>query len=217
VCAFAGSEPAIGGVGAGPRRDRSRIVAVRHGATEWSRLKRHTGRTDVPLGPEGRDQAMEVGLRLAGHRFRLVLTSPLRRARATCELAGFGEAAEVCDDLMEWDYGAMDGRTTEEIRRACPGWNLWVDGVDGGETVEQVGERADRVVALARSEPGDVLVFAHAHFLRVLAARWVGLEARYGSVVWLAPATLSVLDWERETPVIARWNETAGDPIDSEP
>jgi len=156
---------------------------------------------------------MEVGLRLAGHRFRLVLTSPLQRARVTCELAGFGDAVPVCDDLMEWDYGAMEGRTTAEIRHDRPGWSLWVDGVDGGESVEQVGARADRVVALVRSEPGDVLLFAHGHLLRVLAARWVGLDARYGSILSLAPATLSVLDWERGTPVVSRWNDAAGDPI----
>jgi probable phosphoglycerate mutase len=171
---------------------------------------RHTGRTDIGLEPEGRDQAWEVGLRLAGHPFARVLTSPLARARVTAELAGFAHA-EVCDDLREWDYGAYEGRTTADIRSEAPGWSLWRDGVPAGESVEDVARRADRVVALVRHTAGDVLVFAHAHILRVIAARWIARPAGEGARLVLDPATISVLGWERETPVVERWNVTTGD------
>jgi probable phosphoglycerate mutase len=187
------------------------MVAVRHGATEWSLSGRHTGRTDMPLVPEGRRQAADLGRRLAGHPFTLVLTSPLLRARETCEIAGFGAPSEECDDLREWDYGAYEGRTTDEIRAERPGWSLWRDGVPGGETAEEVGARADRVIATVRSRTGDVLVFAHAHVLRVMAARWVTLGATGGALFTLAPATISVLGWEREQSVVNRWNDTAGE------
>jgi broad specificity phosphatase PhoE len=195
-----------------PTSSPARLVAVRHGATEWSRSGRHTGRTDVALLPEGRRQAKQVGRRLAGHQFALVLTSPLSRARQTCEIAGFGNAAE-CDDLVEWDYGEYEGRTTDEIRASRPGWSLWRDGSPGGETAQDVGLRADRVIATVRARRGDVLVFAHAHLLRVVAARWVGLPASDGALFTLAPATICVLGWERETAVVERWNDTAGDPL----
>ncbi len=187
-------------------------MGVRHGATEWSRAGRHTGRTDLPLLPEGRLQAEELGRRVAGHGFALVLTSPLQRARQTCQIAGF-DGAEPCDDLMEWDYGEYEGLTTEEIRATRPGWSLWRDGVPGGETAHDVGVRADRVIAVVRAVHGDVLVFAHAHVLRVVAARWVGLAASGGALFTLAPATISVLGWEREVAVVARWNDAAGDPL----
>ena len=190
-----------------------RLVAVRHGATEWSRAGRHTGRTDLPLLEEGRRQAQELGRRLAEHRFSLVLTSPLRRARETCELAGYGGVAQVCDDLREWDYGDFEGLTTAEIRSLRPGWTLWLDGAPGGERSSDVGRRADRVIATARAEPGDVLVFAHAHLLRVVAARWVGLAAEAGALLSLGPATVSVLGWEREVATLTRWNDAAGDPL----
>jgi probable phosphoglycerate mutase len=195
-----------------PPAPAARLVGVRHGATEWSGAGRHTGRTDVPLLPQGRLEAEELGRRVAGHPFALVLTSPLRRARQTCELAGFG-GAELCDDLQEWDYGEYEGQTTDEIRAACPGWSLWRDGAPGGETVHDVGVRADRVIAVVRACEGDVLVFAHAHVLRVVAARWVGLGPSSGALFTLAPATLSVLGWEREVAVVARWNDAAGDPL----
>jgi probable phosphoglycerate mutase len=185
---------------------------VRHGATEWSRAGRHTGRTDLPLLPEGRLGAQELGRRVAGHGFALVLTSPLLRARQTCGIAGF-EGAEVCDDLREWEYGEYEGMTTDEIRAARPGWSLWRDGVPGGETADDVGVRADRVIAVVRAAQGDVLAFAHAHVLRVVAARWVGLSPSAGGLFTLAPASISVLGWEREVPVVARWNDTAGDPL----
>ncbi len=197
--------------GAPPRRPR--LVAVRHGATEWSRAGRHTGRTDLPLLDEGRRQAEELGRRLAGHTFARVLTSPLARARQTCELAGFGAVAEECDDLREWDYGEYEGMTTDEIRAGRPGWSLWRDGVPKGESADDLGQRADRVVAAVRGAPGDVLAFAHAHVLRVVGARWVGLAPSAGAVFVLGPATVSVLGWERDVAVVTRWNDTAGDPL----
>jgi probable phosphoglycerate mutase len=153
-----------------------------------------------------------VGRRLAQHPFALVLVSPLERARETGALAGFPDA-QVCDDLQEWDYGAYEGLTTADIRADRPGWSLWRDGAPDGETLAQVAARADRVVALVRAEAGDVLVFAHAHILRVVAARWLALPAADGSRWVLAPATISILSWERETPVIERWNDAGGDPL----
>jgi broad specificity phosphatase PhoE len=153
-----------------------------------------------------------VGRRLAHHHFALVLVSPLERARETSELAGFGDAV-VCDDLREWDYGDYEGRTTADIRTERPGWSLWLDGAPGGETLAQVGQRADRVVALVRSVAGDVLVFAHAHILRVVAARWLALPADDGSRWVLGPGSVSILGWERETPVIECWNDSGGKPL----
>ena len=191
----------------------ARLVAVRHGATQWSRAGRHTGRTDLPLLEDGRLEAEELGRRLAGHEFGLVLASPMRRARQTCDIAGFGPQAEGCVDLCEWDYGAYEGRTTDDIGAERPGWSLWSDGVPGGETAQEVGARADRVISRVRDRTGDVLAFAHAHVLRVVAARWVGLPATAGALFTLAPATISVLGWERDTAVVSRWNDAAGDPL----
>jgi probable phosphoglycerate mutase len=154
-----------------------------------------------------------LGRLLAGHDFALVLTSPLRRAEETCRIAGFGAVARVCDDLREWDYGAYEGQTTSDIRTERPGWSLWDDGAPGGETAEDVGRRADRVVATARAADGDVLAFAHAHVLRVVGARWLGLAPDSGRLLVLDPATVSVLGWEREVAVVTRWNDTADDPL----
>jgi len=183
------------------------VVLVRHGETEWSRAGRHTGRTDVPLTEHGRAQAEAVGGALRGRELGLVLTSPLGRALETCRLAGFGDRAELRDGLMEWDYGAYEGRTTTEIREERPGWTLWGDGVLEGETVEQVGARVDRVLDEVRSLEGDALLFAHGHVLRVLTARWLGLDPDAGRLFALDPATLSTLGHERETAVIQLWNE----------
>ena len=183
------------------------LFLVRHGQTEWSRDGRHTGRTDVPLTPHGRHEAALVGRYLSGHRFALVLTSPLGRALETCRLAGFGGVALERDDLREWDYGEYEGRTTAEIREERPGWTLWRDGVPGGEPVDEVGSRADAVIAEARAAGGDVALFAHGHVLRILAARWLGLPARDGSLLALDPATVSILGYERESPVIRLWND----------
>jgi probable phosphoglycerate mutase len=182
-------------------------VLVRHGETEWSRTGKHTGRTDIPLTERGRRQAQAVGAALRNREFALVQSSPLGRALDTCRLAGFGDRAVQRDELMEWDYGAYEGRTTAEIRKERPDWSLWLDGVPDGETVSQVGERADRVIAEVRSVDGDVLLFAHGHVLRVLTARWLSLEPDAGRLFALDPATLSTLGYERETSVIRLWNQ----------
>ena len=187
------------------------VWLVRHGETEWARLGRHTGRTDIPLTDTGREQARALGPRLAGHRFGTVLTSPLARAAETARICGYGELAEADDDLMEWDYGALEGRTTAEIRAETPDWTIWKGPWPGGETVDGVGRRADRAIARIRDarDRGDVLVFAHGHLLRVLAARWIGLEPASGGRLELATATLSILGWERESPSIELWNEAS--------
>jgi len=184
-------------------------MLVRHGETEWSRAGKHTGRTDVPLTDRGREQALAVGEALRGREFALVLTSPLQRAAETCRLAGFGDQAQERDDLVEWDYGAYEGRTTEEIRKERPGWLVWDDELPGGETLAQVGVRADRVIAEVRAAEGDALLFAHGHVLRILAARWLGLEPRAGRLFALDPATLSTLGYEHETAVLRVWNRPA--------
>jgi len=186
------------------------VVLVRHGETEWSRSGKHTGRTDVPLAEQGEQDARAVGAALRGRQFALVLTSPLKRAVETCRLAGFGDEAVENPDLQEWDYGAYEGRTTPEIREEQPGWTVWRDGVPGGETVAEVGERADRVIAEARSVDGDVLLFAHGHLLRILAARWLGLEPVGGRLFALDPGSISAVGYERETAVIRLWNQSAG-------
>jgi broad specificity phosphatase PhoE len=188
------------------------VYLVRHGQTEWSRTGRHTGRSDVDLETEGRREAAGLEQLVAKLAVSLVLVSPLRRAQETCELAGLGHRAVLTDDLREWDYGDYEGRTTEEIRRERPGWNLWADGVPNGETATQVARRADRVIERILAESGDVACFAHGHLLRVLAARWVTLPPAAGAVLALAPGSLSVLGWEREQPVICRWNEVPAPP-----
>lgn len=186
--------------------DTGHVWLVRHGETEWARLGRHTGLTDIPLTEMGRAQARAVGGRLAGQRFALVLTSPLSRAAETATIAGFPDA--IADpDLQEWDYGALEGRTTVEIQRDFPDWTIWRGPWPAGETVDQVGARADRVIARARAADGDVLVFAHGHLLRVLAARWLGLPAASGGLFELGTATLSIVGWERDDPSMELWNE----------
>ena len=187
------------------------VVLVRHGQTEWSLSGQHTGTTDIPLTDEGRRQAELLGARLARWQFALVLTSPLSRARETCRLAGLADAAEVAEALREWDYGDYEGLRTVDIREERPGWGLWVDGVPNGETVEEVGRRADRLIERAQAAEGDVALFAHGHVLRVLGARWVGLSPADGRLLALTTASVSVLGWERETAVIERWNESAAE------
>lgn len=182
------------------------VVLVRHGETEWTRTRQHTGRTDIPLNEEGERQARLVGEALSG-RFGLVLTSPLRRAFDTCGLAGFGDAAQVREELAEWDYGEYDGRTTAEIRAERPGWSLWSDGAPGGETPEDVGRRADSVISELSRAQVDALVFGHGHQLRVLAARWLGLAPADGRLFMLSTGSISILGHERENAVIKRWNE----------
>jgi len=184
-----------------------RLWLVRHGETAWSRSGQHTSHTDLPLEPDGRIQAEAVGAVLDHGDFALVLASPRLRAVETATLCGWGGRLEVSDDLAEWDYGDYEGRTTDDIRTDQPGWTLWVDGVPGGETAADVGRRADRVIDRARSAGGDGLCFAHGHFLRVLAARWVGLPPIGGRLLALDPGAVSVLGWERDVPVIDRWNQ----------
>jgi probable phosphoglycerate mutase len=182
------------------------IVLARHGETEWSRDRRHTGRTDIPLTDNGRRQAAALRDVLAGRRFERVLSSPLSRALETCRLAGLGDEAEVTAELCEWHYGDYEGITTAEIRKRRPGWNLWRDGCPGGETAADVGRRVDRVIASLEGVEGDVGVFAHGHVLRVLTARWLGLGPEAGALFKLDTGTLSGLGYERETRVITRWN-----------
>jgi probable phosphoglycerate mutase len=183
------------------------VVLARHGETEWSHSLRHTGKTDLPLTEEGRRQAQALGPRLHAWTFSLVLTSPLQRALETCRLAGFGEQAQVRPDLVEWDYGRYEGLTSQQIEQIHPNWSLWRDGCPGGETAEDVGRRADRVVADVRGVDGDVLLFAHGHVLRVLAARWLGEPPEGGRHYALQTATVSVLGYEHADPVIRLWNQ----------
>ena len=183
------------------------LVVIRHGETDWSAHKRHTGRTDVPLTEEGRHEAERIGRALRGWRFSLVLTSPLKRAVETCWLTGYGDRAVSREQLMEWDYGEYEGRTTLDIRQQIPDWTIWRYGAAGGESPEQVGARADLVLHELRSADGDTLVFSHGHFLRVLAARWLDLQPSEGRLFALDPATLSILGYEREQAVLSTWNQ----------
>ncbi|WP_117212367.1 histidine phosphatase family protein [Allorhizocola rhizosphaerae] len=183
------------------------IVLIRHGQTEWSASGRHTSYTDLDLTVEGERQAAHLGDRLAGRAFAAVLSSPLKRAVRTAELAGLTVTA-TDDDLLEWNYGAYEGRTTVEIRQERPGWSVWREDCPGGETSAQVGERADRVLerVAVMLPSGDVALVGHAHMLRVLTARWLGLPATGGELFRLETGTLSVLGYERETQVLLRWN-----------
>lgn len=183
-----------------------RIVLVRHGATEWSQSGQHTGRTDIPLLPEGEGQAAAAGayLRAAGLAFDLVLTSPLRRAADTCRLAGY--AGETEPDLLEWDYGAYEGMRSRAIREERPGWTIWEHGVPEGERVADVGRRVDRVIGRARSQAGDTLCVAHGHVLRVLTARWLGLPPVAGRLFLLGVGSVSVLSREWDAAVVELWN-----------
>jgi probable phosphoglycerate mutase len=190
----------------------TRLVLVRHGETEWSKSGRHTGRTDVPLDDTGRAQARRLGEMLAGRAFSRVLSSPLSRAVETAHLAGFSEGLVLDNDLREWDYGVYEGRTRAEIAAEIPGWTVWSRPIVGGETLAQLGSRADRVIAALLPAGGDVLVFSHGHFLRVLAARWLEAEPVFASRLELWTATLSELGWEQERRVIEAWNSTEGRP-----
>ncbi len=184
-----------------------RVLLIRHGETEWSRTRRHTGSTDLPLLPEGERAARSLRPRLADERLDLVLTSPLQRARRTAELAGLDGAVD--DDLREWDYGEYEGRRTVDIREERPGWDLWRDGAPGGEDAAAVGARVDRVIArVLDAEVETAALVAHSHLLRVLAARWIELDPSAGGRLVLATAALSELGFERERRVILRWNDT---------
>ena len=182
---------------------------ARHGETAWTISRQHTGRTDLPLTEQGETEARGLGARLEGLKFAAVLTSPLQRARRTCELAGFGSGAIAEPDLMEWNYGAYEGRTSAEIHAERPGWDLFRDGCPGGESPDQIGARADRVIRRVRAIEGDTLLFSSSHFLRVFAARWLGLEPGAGRLFVLGTASLSVMGYEhnRSEPVIRLWDE----------
>lgn len=186
------------------------VYLARHGETAWSLTGQHTGLTDLPLTPTGELNARQLGQRIHDIQIVKVLVSPLQRARQTCDLAGFGARAEVDPDLVEWNYGDYEGRRTVDIRQERPDWQLFRDGVPGGESLAQISARADRVVSRLRAIHGDVLLFSSGHFLRVLTARWLGLEASAGKYFFLSTASLSALGYEHvlTSPALRLWNET---------
>jgi probable phosphoglycerate mutase len=183
-----------------------RILVVRHGATEWSVSGQHTSSTDLPLLEQGREQAVAVADKLAGTEFELVLCSPLRRARETCELAGFSDAAEICEDLVEWGYGDYEGLTSPQIWELAPSWNLWRDGCPGGEYPAEIAARVDRVLKRFDEIDGNGLAFAHGHVLRVLTARWLEMEGSAGARFKLDAGSIGMLGHERATRVVERWS-----------
>jgi len=182
------------------------VYLVRHGETEWSLNGQHTGTTDIPLTENGRKVAKLLEPVLVKETFALVLTSPLQRARKTCELAGLGKRAEIDHDLMEWNYGEYEGLTPKQIHAKRPAWMLFKDGCPGGESPEQIGDRVDRVIKRVRAEAGNVALFAHGHVFRVFAARWLGLPAVAGCHFLLDTATLNILGYYRDIPAVKRWN-----------
>jgi probable phosphoglycerate mutase len=182
------------------------VYLIRHGETEWSLSGQHTGITDIPLTENGRNVARLLKPVLAKEAFARVMTSPLQRARETCELAGFGERAEIDRDLMEWNYGEYEGLTPKQIHAKAPGWMIFSDGCPGGESPKQVGARADRVIARIRAAEGNVVLFAHGHIFRVFAARWLGLPVAAGGHFLLDTATLNILSYYRDIPAVKRWN-----------
>lgn len=183
------------------------LLLVRHGETEWSISGRHTGRTDIPLSAAGRHQADQIAINLSGREFAAVWSSPLQRALETCRRALPDREPTVDDELVEWDYGNYEGITTAEVRRDIADWTVWTHPITGGESVEQVGERADSVISRALEVDGNVGLFSHGQFLRILAARWIGLSADTGRLLALDTATVSMLGFEHETRVIRYWNE----------
>ncbi|MHB1510166.1 MAG: histidine phosphatase family protein [Acidimicrobiales bacterium] len=193
-----------------PARAPGRVLVVRHAETSWSVARRHTGLTDLPLLPDGEKSARSLGRRLRDLKPALVLSSPLKRALDTCRLAGYGETAETSSLLLEMDYGDYEGLSTPEVRARRPEWDLFVDGCPGGETIEDVGKRADSLIERLRGDPilrgQDVIVFGHGHVLRVLTARWLGLGAAEARHFALRPAMIGILGWEHEWPVLAAWN-----------
>ncbi len=197
-----------------------RLYLIRHGETEWSLSGQHTGRTDIPLTTHGEETARQVGLRLRNIRFQHVFTSPLQRAQRTCAVAGLEPIAEVEPDLAEWNYGDYEGRTSSDIRKSRPGWNVFRDGAPRGETPAQVSNRADHLIARLRRLDGNIALFSHGHFGRVLGVRWIGLPVEEAQHFQLGTASLSVLSYERDRtdqPVIALWNSTAHETFNAEP
>ena len=191
-----------------PDHPGQEVWLIRHAETEWSRSGKHTGRTDVPLTDAGRARARELGARVGGRDFALVLVSPLERARETARLAGLGDPCQVREDLLEWDYGDYEGVTTAEIRSERPDWYLWRDGVPNGETADEVAARCDRVIEEILATDGDVAAFAHGHILRALAARWLEEPVSFGGRLYLSTGSVCVLGFEREVRVVRLWNET---------
>lgn len=191
-----------------PSSQAARVFLIRHAETEWSRNLRHTGRTDIPLTESGRRDAADLGPRLAGESFARVLSSPLSRAADTCRLAGLGERAELHDELVEWDYGDHEGRTTADIRAEHPDWNLWRDGCPGGEGAADVGARLDPLIAELAALDGNAAIFGHGHLLRILAARWLELPPHEGARLVLGSASISILGFEREARALLLWNDT---------
>lgn len=187
--------------------EQRQVILLRHGETEWSRTRRHTGRTDVALTEVGRRQAELAGQELAGREFALVLCSPLARAVETSRLAGLADVMEETDELVEWDYGSAEGRSTADMALDVPDWTVWTHAIERGESLEQVGARADAVVARLTEVDGDAAVVAHGHMLRILTARWLGLEPLGGRLFALDTATLSTLSYEHGTRVVERWND----------
>lgn len=188
--------------------EQLQLWLIRHGETEWSLSGAHTSRTDIPLTARGEERAEKIRDYLAHRAFSLVLTSPLQRARETCRVAGYSAVAQVDENLREWDYGVFEGRTTADIRKDQPGWSIWDSPVPQGETVEQVAARTQQVIDRASRSGGEVALFAHAHVLRILAATWLGLPPRAGSLLALGTGSISTLGFERETRVISTWNRS---------
>jgi broad specificity phosphatase PhoE len=192
------------------------IWLVRHGETEWSKSGAHTGTSDIDLTERGRQQAIGIGQALSGYEFELILVSPLIRARETCRLAGFDKGAVIDRNLREWEYGDFEGRTTNEIRGDLPGWSIWESDVRNGESIDEVGERAETIIQRATTAEGNVLLFSHGHFLRILAARWLELPPRDGRLFALGTASVSTLSYERDRRVIERWNNSCRHEVPSE-
>jgi broad specificity phosphatase PhoE len=189
-------------------QQKPELWLIRHGETAWSLSGQHTSRTDIPLTEHGKTRAKEIHDYLNGRPFSLVLTSPRQRAKETCRIAGYADVAQTDDNLSEWDYGSYDGRTTAEIRAERPGWSIWEDGVLDGETIEQVAVRAQAIIDRSLTAGGQVSLFSHAHFLRILAATWLGLNPREGKLLALGTGSISRLGFERETRVILSWNRS---------
>lgn len=189
-------------------RDALELWLIRHGETEWSLSGAHTSSTDIPLTTRGEERAAAIRDYLHHRDFSLVLTSPRRRAQETCRIAGYAQVASTDENLREWDYGDFEGRTTADIRKEIPGWSIWDSDPKGGETLAQVGARAAHVIERAAASGGRIALFSHAHFLRILAARWIGLDAKDGSLFALGTGSVSTLGYERETRVIQTWNRS---------
>ncbi len=186
-----------------------RVLLVRHGETAWSASGKHTSRTNLPLSDEGVEQAKRLRTVLAGKKFstvRTVLCSPMKRALQTCSIAGYEDRAQVCQALVEWNYGDYEGLTTAVIRQSNPSWSLWHDGAPGGESPDEVAKRADEVLEYIHEAPQDILVFSHAHFLRALASRWISMGIDFGERLSLSTASVSTLGFEHDLPVIVSWN-----------